>query len=208
MKKNKRRASGWFREIHSLCVLFPRIPLTVACEILIFIMLYNNALHSYSFLVGDQLLIASSYCCKLVYCVEISKTFSIIFIMTRSIPFHNVDEKQTCDKEAEVDEYKITENTPYISSIDVEDEILTIFNPSPKSVNLSHYYVKDDKDLHQLTFPEGTEIESKGVLYIYTCPGAHKGAFENPNILWRNMDGSLRRKEVLNNGNITRNSTF
>ncbi len=136
---------------------------------------------------------------------------SVSTIMTRSIPFHDYSHVEpdgvkpgtNCDEDALEDPYKIDEHTPYISSIDVEDEILTIFNPSPRLVDLSHFYVQDDKAIHKLVFPVGTEIESKGVLYIYTCPGAYRGTFEMPNVLWKNLDGSLRKKEVLNNGKLS-----
>jgi hypothetical protein len=97
--------------------------------------------------------------------------------------------------------FEVTDKTPYIASIDVEDEILTIVNPSSEAYDLSQFIIKDDKGMYKLQIPEGTVLDGNAVLFVYTCPGLTRGIFEKPNVLWRNADGCLRRKPILNNGN-------
>jgi hypothetical protein len=82
----------------------------------------------------------------------------------------------------------------------VEEEYLTISNPLDEEVCVADYVLIDSKHLHAFKFPRNTMIPSKSVLYVYTCPaGNHQSDFNEPNVLWKNNDGSLRRKEALNN---------
>lgn len=92
--------------------------------------------------------------------------------------------------------------TPFISSLDPEREFLTIYNPSASTISLAGYFVTDSKKLHRFTFPENTSVEPLSQLHLYTCPGGshNDGEFIEPYVLWTNSDGSLRKKEVLNNG--------
>ncbi len=93
---------------------------------------------------------------------------------------------------------------PFISGIDLEQEILILNNPSNEPVSLENYSVQDSKHLHIYKFPSDTTIEPNSVLYLYTCPGGSHGSGElnRPFVLWKNTDGSLRKKEVLNNGKL------
>lgn len=92
---------------------------------------------------------------------------------------------------------------PFISSIDVEEEYLTIYNPLSTELNVCNYSLVDSKHHHTFTLPEEAIIPAQGTLYVYTCPGGnHQSRFQTPHVLWTNHDGSLRRKEVLNNRKI------
>ena len=63
----------------------------------------------------------------------------------------------------------------------------------------------DGNRIHIFKFPRDAVIPCNSEVYVYTCPGRMKkeelDGLPTPNILWKNLDGSLRRKEVLNNGN-------
>lgn len=100
-------------------------------------------------------------------------------------------------------EFPLSE-TPYIGTVDADDEVVTICNPRSTELNLKDYYVVDRKRLHKFVFSEDDHIiQPHGTLYLYTCPKLtiEQGkVFRDPHVLWRNLDGSLRRKEVLNNG--------
>lgn len=97
-------------------------------------------------------------------------------------------------------EFPLSE-TPYICAMDVDQEYLTIYNPGKHELSLKGYFITDSKRLHTFTFPDSTMIGAHSELFLYTCPGAnHHDTFREPNVLWKNHDGSLRRKEVLNNG--------
>jgi hypothetical protein len=93
-------------------------------------------------------------------------------------------------------------DTPFISAMDADEEYLTIFNPSSEELCLDHYFVVDSKRLHKFTFGKDHIVPAHSQLHLYTCPGGNylKGHFISPYALWMNHDGSLRRKEVLNNG--------
>lgn len=99
---------------------------------------------------------------------------------------------------------EVEPKTPYISFMDVEEEWLTIANPSEDSIDLSGYFLQDLKALHRFYFPENTDLPASGQLNLYTCPGNPDvpNHFTGDYVLWKNHDGSLRKKEVLNNGNV------
>ncbi len=100
-------------------------------------------------------------------------------------------------------EFPLSE-TPYIATVDADDEFITICNPRSTELHLKDYYVVDRKRLHKFIFTEDEHIiQPHGTLYLYTCPKLtiEQGkTFLDPHVLWRNVDGTLRRKEVLNNG--------
>lgn len=99
-------------------------------------------------------------------------------------------------------EFPLSE-TPYIATVDADDEFITICNPRSTELHLKDYYVIDRKRLHKFVFTEDEHIvQPHGTLYLYTCPKLtmeRQKSFQDPHVLWRNVDGSLRRKEVLNN---------
>lgn len=92
--------------------------------------------------------------------------------------------------------------SPYLSAMDVEKELIVVANPLPQDVDLSNYFVQDINGTHRLCFPSGTILPASSHLFVYSCPGGDKNesrTYREPYVLWRNQDGSLRRKEVLNN---------
>lgn len=96
--------------------------------------------------------------------------------------------------------YSIGE-TPHISHLDVEAEVLVIHNPRDTDLPLVGYFLLDSHKAHEFHFPEDTIVPALSELYVYTCPASnHQDSFKEPCVLWRNSDGSLRKKEVLNNG--------
>ncbi len=96
--------------------------------------------------------------------------------------------------------YSMSE-TPHISFLDVEAEVLTIHNPRDTDLSLRGYFLLDSHKAHEYHFPEDTVIPPLSELYVYTCPGSHhQETFREPYVLWKNADNTLRKKEVLNNG--------
>ncbi len=91
---------------------------------------------------------------------------------------------------------------PYISAIDLLGECITLTNPKNSSFDLKDYFVTDGKKMHIFIFPEDCVIPASSTMNVYTCPGKVEdhNDFIEPYVLWTNLDGSLRRKEVLNNG--------
>lgn len=100
-------------------------------------------------------------------------------------------------------EFPLSE-TPYIATVEADDEYITICNPRSTELLLKDYYVVDSRKLHKFVFQKDEDkIEPHGTLYLYTCPKLsieREVVFKEPHVLWRNLDGSLRRKEILNNG--------
>lgn len=92
--------------------------------------------------------------------------------------------------------------TPYILSLDLLAENVTLANPQGVEISLKDYFITDYKKLHFFKFPDDCVIAANGNLVVHTCPGRSKGnaEFVEPCVLWTNHDGSLRKKEVLNNG--------
>lgn len=96
-------------------------------------------------------------------------------------------------------EFPLSE-TPYISLLDAEQEVLTIYNPGSNVASLDGYYLQDIKHLHHFNFPPETKVLPHSELTVYTCPGGnYQRNFVEPCVKWLNNDGSLRKKEVLNN---------
>lgn len=100
-------------------------------------------------------------------------------------------------------EFPLSE-TPFIATLDADDETLTITNPSGNEVFLKGYYVTDMRKLHKFEFTdEECKLDPHAMLTLYTCPRLTMEKhlpFKEPFVMWRNTDGSLRKKEVLNNG--------
>ena len=90
---------------------------------------------------------------------------------------------------------------PFISSIDLLEEIIILYNPSSSSFFLENFTLSDSYKKHIYKFPESSKISSFSFLVVDCCPGKRKEIEEKEDyLLWRNNDGTLRKKEVLNNG--------
>jgi hypothetical protein len=94
------------------------------------------------------------------------------------------------------------DQTVFISSLDLTGEIVVLTNPTNKNVSIEKWSISDGKKLHTFVFPVNCVIHGNSTLNVYTCPGGEHngGVFINPCVLWTNLDGTMRRKEVLNNG--------
>ena len=105
----------------------------------------------------------------------------------------------------------------FIEDIDLQDELVTIRNPSSSSRDLSGWKISDDHGRNKFVIPEGTKVDPKGILNIYCCAKGHKGAaaasvagnagetsasLKKPYIFWTNKDGTPRMKNVLNDGRL------
>jgi hypothetical protein len=107
---------------------------------------------------------------------------------------------------------------PFIEDIDLQDELVTIRNPSSSTRDLSGWKISDDHGRNKFVIPEGTKVDPKGMLNIYCCAKGHKGAaaaslagnegetvassLKKPYIFWTNKDGTPRMKNVLNDGRL------
>lgn len=91
---------------------------------------------------------------------------------------------------------------PFISSMNLQEEYVTLVNPQDYDFDIEDYVLTDGKKMHQYVFPKDSFIPAGGTLHVYTCPGKvdNHDTFIVPYVLWMNLDGSLRKKEVLNNG--------
>ncbi|CAM9467935.1 unnamed protein product [Ectocarpus sp. 6 AP-2014] len=97
---------------------------------------------------------------------------------------------------------------PFIAHADLEAETVTIRNPSVwTGANLAGYTLTDRLQRHTYHFPERFVLRARTSLTLYCCPGKFsEGALHNlpqPFLLWHNQDGSLRRKEVMENSGET-----
>ena len=105
----------------------------------------------------------------------------------------------------------------FIEDIDLQDELVTIRNPSSSTQDLSGWKISDDHGRNKFVIPEGTKVDPKGILNIYCCAKGHKGAaaasvagnagetsasLKKPYIFWTNKDGTPRMKNVLNDGRL------
>jgi hypothetical protein len=106
----------------------------------------------------------------------------------------------------------------FIEDIDLQDELVTIRNPSSSTQDLSGWKISDDHGRNKFVIPEGTKVDPKGMLHIYCCAKGHKGAaaasvtgnagdtiassLKKPYIFWTNKDGTPRMKNVLNDGRL------
>ena len=93
---------------------------------------------------------------------------------------------------------------PYVSGIDLLKETITVYNPLGRSFNMTGYTLCDYHRNHVFKFPEGFALDKYSHVVVYCCPGKkkHPDVTGETHLLWTNNDGSYRRKEVLNNGNM------
>jgi hypothetical protein len=95
-----------------------------------------------------------------------------------------------------------TATEPFISDVDIIDEKITIVNPSTADLNLTGYRISDSDVKHVYCFPDGFLLPAVSKVVLFCCPGkrAHVDDYQVNHLLWSNRDGTMRRKEVLNNG--------
>merc|ERR1711871_92633 len=88
---------------------------------------------------------------------------------------------------------------PFISDIDLKDEMIQVRNPSSTICNLSGWHISDDEKRNSWTIPANTTIPPRGSLHIYCCAkGEHMRHLKEPNLFWTNKNGTRRMKNVLN----------
>lgn len=106
---------------------------------------------------------------------------------------------------------------PVVMDINLEDEYFVIFNPNPLvnlddasaqasghmagCYHLNDWTLADQRKNHIHRFDRDAWILPGMKLHVYTCPGKNVPAtgFREPYVLLTNRDGSLRKKEILNN---------
>jgi len=90
---------------------------------------------------------------------------------------------------------------PFISDVDIIDEKITIVNPSNAAKNMKGYMISDFHGKHVYHFPDDFEMPAVSKAVLFCCPGQrpHVDDYQVNHLLWMNKDGSLRKKEVLNN---------
>jgi hypothetical protein len=100
-------------------------------------------------------------------------------------------------------QHSITE--PFICDVDVIDEKITIVNPASSPKDLTGYSISDFHGKHVYHFPDNFVLPSVSKAVLFCCPGIrpHVDDYQVNHLLWMNKDGTMRRKEVLNNGEWT-----
>lgn len=92
---------------------------------------------------------------------------------------------------------------PYVSSMSLMEETITIANPSfYASIPMRGYFITDHKKNHRYNFPQEFILSPLSSVTLYCCPLKFSKDNETSNsntLLWRNKDGSLRQAEVLLN---------
>jgi hypothetical protein len=100
---------------------------------------------------------------------------------------------------------------PVIVDVDLIEETFVVYNPNVphesgimhNAFHLHNWTVSDQRKLHVHRFGPDCWLLPQMKLHVYTCPGKStgipRGGFKEPYILWTNRDGSLRKKEILNN---------
>ena len=90
---------------------------------------------------------------------------------------------------------------PFISDVDIIDEKITIVNPSMNRMSLAGYKLSDFHGKHIYEFPDDFVMHEQSKVVLFCCPGKrpHVDDYQVNHLLWKNKDGTLRRKEVLNN---------
>jgi hypothetical protein len=101
-----------------------------------------------------------------------------------------------------VSTYLLPSYLPYVANIDLLEETIVIYNPSSQDHSMEGYYLHDYHQIHCYTFPSDFILPSQSSVTLYCCPGKYgRELNESQTVLfWKNNDGSLRKKEVLNNG--------
>lgn len=101
---------------------------------------------------------------------------------------------------------------PYISKIDILEEIIEVANPSLyHSFLMEGYYIGDHKKKHEYHFPNDFSLPPQAKVTIYCCANSHQHPHKmddqrmeskdplQPVLFWRTRNGSLRQADVLNN---------
>jgi hypothetical protein len=103
-----------------------------------------------------------------------------------------------------VSTYLLPSYLPYVANINLLDETIEIYNPSSQDHPMEGYYLHDYHQSHRYNFPSDFILPSQSSVTLYCCPGKYGPAVDSSQrervLYWRNNDGSLRKKEVLNNG--------
>ena len=86
----------------------------------------------------------------------------------------------------------------YVSDLDLEDEVITLINPTEYSRDLTDYRLADESARHVFKIPNGTTIKGNSVLRIY-CDSKKATDPKQPFIYWLNKNGKPRRAPILNN---------
>ena len=108
---------------------------------------------------------------------------------------------------------------PIIQSVNLRDEVIVLLNPYRGAFHLNGFSLAEGHPTNTSThkflysFPHDCGIGAMSNLHIYTCPGKyqhktreniysaanHDNLFVKPYIAFTNINGTLKRKEVLNN---------
>ena len=93
---------------------------------------------------------------------------------------------------------------PFVDDIDLLDERIVIKNPSSEIRDLSGWKISDNEGKNVFALLKGTTVAPKGCLHVYCSSKRNESSetLKEPNVFWRNKDGSLRMKNVLNDGKI------
>ena len=104
----------------------------------------------------------------------------------------------------------VHDEQPFIADVDVIDEKITIVNPCAFALDLTGFHISDFHGKHVYHFPAGFELPPRSKAVLFCCPGTrpHVDDYQVNHLLWKNRDGTLRRKEVLNNGNAVSDVTY
>ena len=91
---------------------------------------------------------------------------------------------------------------PYISSMSLLDETITITNPSfYAAIPLKGFFISDHKKNHRYNFPSDFILSPSSSVTLFCCP-MKISSKQSPSLdvlYWKNKDGSLRQAEVLLN---------
>jgi hypothetical protein len=90
-----------------------------------------------------------------------------------------------------------------ISSMDMEDETVVVTHVvGNEPLSLRGYSLCDFHECNWFRFPDDFVLDPGQSVTIYCCPGkrARGSVYRAPYVLWTNKDGSLRQRNVLNNG--------
>ena len=86
----------------------------------------------------------------------------------------------------------------YVGDLDLEDEIVSLVNPTGEDRDLSGYRIADQSEKHVYTIPDGIIMKGNSTLHVY-CDSKKATDPKEPFIYWLNKNGKPRRAPVLNN---------
>jgi hypothetical protein len=110
--------------------------------------------------------------------------------------------RRNIELEADASDRAMRFGEPYITSVNAEEEYVVLYNPRDEYFNLDGYSIADGKQNHTFRFPSRCRIPPQTEYYIYCQPGGpefNHGTLFEYHVLWTNVDGTLRKMEVLNN---------